>query len=86
CTEVSVDLSEYEKQILRNKIRSAKKRLQPKPEKAPVKIVRYANSTKNSWRFPDGSVAYDFLSADRKAKELGMQLESRGQYRFSDSH
>ncbi|MEX9875769.1 recombinase RecT [Providencia rettgeri] len=86
CTEVSVDLSEYEKQILRNKIKSAKKRLQPKPEKAPVKIVRYANATKNSWRFPDGSVAYDFLSAERKAKELGMQLESRGQYRFSDSH
>ncbi|MEX9216269.1 recombinase RecT [Providencia rettgeri] len=86
CTEVSVDLSEYEKQILRNKIKSAKKRLQPKPEKAPVKIVRYANSTKNSWRFPDGSVAYDFLSADRKAKELGMQLESGSQYRFSESH
>lgn len=86
CTEVSVDLSEYEKQILRNKIKSAKNRLQSKSKIEPIKIVRYANSTKNSWRFPDGSVAYDFLSADRKAKELGMQLESGSQYRFSNSH
>ncbi|ENN8378610.1 recombinase RecT [Providencia rettgeri] len=86
CTSVSDELSEYEKQVLRNKIKSAKNRLQPKSKIEPIKIVRYANSTKNSWRFPDGSVAYDFLSADRKAKELGMQLENRSQYRFSDSH
>lgn len=86
CTSVSDELSEYEKQVLRNKIKSAKNRLQSKSKIEPIKIVRYANSTKNSWRFPDGSVAYDFLSADRKAKELGMQLESRSQYRFSDSH
>lgn len=86
CTSVSDELSEYEKQVLRNKIKSAKNRLQPKSKIEPIKIVRYANSTKNSWRFPDGSVAYDFLSADRKAKELGMQLESGSQYRFSNSH
>lgn len=86
CTSVSDELSEYEKQVLRNKIKSAKNRLQSKSKIEPIKIVRYANSTKNSWRFPDGSVAYDFLSADRKAKELGMQLESGSQYRFSNSH
>ncbi|MGW1370230.1 MULTISPECIES: recombinase RecT [Providencia] len=86
CTRVSEDLSEYEKQILRNKIKSAKNRLQPKLKVEPIKIVRYANSTKNSWRFPDGSVAYDFLSADQKAKDLGMKLENRSQYRFSESH
>lgn len=86
CTSVSDELSEYEKQVLRKKIKSAKNRLQPKSKIEPIKIVRYANSTKNSWRFPDGSVAYDFLSADRKAKELGMQLESGSQYRFSNSH
>lgn len=36
--------------------------------------------------YPYGSIAYDFLSADQKAKELGMQLENRSQYQFSDSH
>ncbi|WP_323086148.1 recombinase RecT [Providencia alcalifaciens] len=86
CTSVSEELSEAEKQMLRDKIKFTKKRLKPDVEPEPIRVVRYANSTKNSWRFPDGSVVCDFLSADKKAKELGMTLEIRSQYNFSNSH
>lgn len=37
------------------------------------------------WEFPDGQRIPDFLKADQKAKSLGMVLERRQKWRFSES-
>lgn len=87
CNKVSGSLSETEKGILRQKIRATRERLLAESESSsPKQLVRFANTTGNSWRFPNGEVVYDFINADRKAKALGMELESRSQYNFSNSH
>ncbi len=87
CNKVSGSLSESEKGILRQKIRATRERLFAESESSsPKQLVRFANTTGNSWRFPNGEVVYDFINADRKAKALGMELESRNQYNFSNSH
>ncbi|WP_140187425.1 recombinase RecT [Providencia stuartii] len=87
CNKVSGSLSESEKGILRQKIRATRERLFAESESSsPKQLVRFANTTGNSWRFPNGEVVYDFINADRKAKSLGMELESRSQYNFSNSH
>lgn len=87
CNKVSGSLSESEKGILRQKIRATRERLFAESESSsPKQLVRFANTTGNSWRFPNGEVVYDFINADRKAKALGMELESRSQYNFSNSH
>ncbi|MEY1239809.1 recombinase RecT [Providencia manganoxydans] len=87
CNKVSGLLSESEKGILRQKIRVTRERLLAVSESSnPKQLVRFANTTGNSWRFPNGEVVYDFINADRKAKALGMELESRSQYNFSNSH
>ncbi|MEX6120210.1 recombinase RecT [Providencia hangzhouensis] len=87
CNKVSGSLSESEKGILRQKIRATRERLFAESESSsPKQLVRFANTTGNSWRFPNGEVVYDFINADRKAKALGMELEERSHYRFSDSH
>jgi len=51
-----------------------------------VRVVPFANTTHNSWQFPDGEVVWQFTDAERKAKALGMVLEERRKWRFSDSH
>lgn len=87
CNKVSGSLSETEKGILRQKIRATRERLLAESESSsPKQLVRFANTTGNSWRFPNGEVIYDFINADRKAKSLGMELESRSPYTFSNSH
>ncbi|WP_291971368.1 hypothetical protein [Candidatus Symbiopectobacterium sp.] len=39
-----------------------------------VTVAPFSNTTKNAWRFPDGSIIFQFIEADRKAKGLGMVL------------
>jgi hypothetical protein len=45
-------------------------------------VVPFANTTKNARRFP----ARPFADDERKAKTLGIVLEEKRRWRFSDSH
>jgi len=56
------------------------------PTRRTVMVVPFYNTTQNSWRFPDGEIVYRLLDAEKKAKSLGMVLEERQKWRFSDSH
>ncbi|WGL77922.1 hypothetical protein [Serratia marcescens] len=48
----------------------------------PISVVRIVGSC---WEFPDGQRIPDFLKADQKAKQLGMVLERRQKWRFSET-
>ncbi|HIE1469040.1 TPA: hypothetical protein ACXJS2_001719 [Serratia marcescens] len=48
----------------------------------PISVVRIVG---NCWEFPDGQRIPDFLKADKKAKSLGMVLERRQKWRFSET-
>ncbi|HFZ1920750.1 TPA: hypothetical protein ACIJX2_000169 [Serratia marcescens] len=48
----------------------------------PISVVRIAGSC---WEFPDGQRIPDFLKADQKAKQLGMVLERRQKWCFSET-
>ncbi|UIA94526.1 hypothetical protein LU632_26175 (plasmid) [Erwinia tracheiphila] len=56
------------------------------PARRTVMVVPFYNTNQNSWRFPDGEIVYRLLDAEKKAKSLGMVLEERRKWRFSDSH
>lgn len=56
------------------------------PVKRTVIVVPFFDTMQNSWRFPDGEIVYRLLDAEKKAKSLGMVLEERRKWRFSDSH
>ncbi|HGJ5883907.1 recombinase RecT [Arsenophonus sp.] len=86
CTVLSAELSEDEKIQLREKIKVSKKRLIPAKKDSEVWMARLANGTGDAWRFPDGEIVHGFFEAERKAKEMGVVLEKRKQYRFSPSH
>ncbi|WGM03802.1 recombinase RecT [Arsenophonus nasoniae] len=86
CTVLSAELSEDEKIQLREKIKATKKRLMPAKKDSEVWMARLANGTGDAWRFPDGEIVHGFFEAERKAKEMGVVLEKRKQYRFSPSH
>lgn len=45
-------------------------------------VVRIVGSC---WEFPDGQRIPDFMKADKKAKQLGMVLERRQKWRFSEN-
>lgn len=55
-------------------------------ETKQIIIIPFANSSCNSYRFPDGTIETNMWKASQKAKELGMQLEERNCWRFSGSH
>lgn len=56
-------------------------------ENTPQKqLIPFANASQCSWRFPDGQVILSAFEAHKKADALGMELEKRSQWRFSDSH
>ncbi|HGJ5855270.1 hypothetical protein, partial [Arsenophonus nasoniae] len=79
-------LDDGEKIQLREKIKATKKRLMPAKKDSEVWMARLANGTGDAWRFPDGEIVHGFFEAERKAKEMGVVLEKRKQYRFSPSH
>lgn len=45
-------------------------------------VVRYVGTC---WMFPDGTFTSHFFTADQKAKSLGMVLEARSKWRFSET-
>jgi len=47
-----------------------------------ISVVRIVGSC---WEFPDGQRIPDFIKADKKAKQLGMVLERRQKWRFSEN-
>jgi hypothetical protein len=57
-----------------------------KPAGHSVTVVRFADASQTSYRFPDGTVVRGFLEAEQKAQEAGMVLETRKRGRFSEAH
>ncbi|MGP3273086.1 hypothetical protein ACTVPS_01730 [Serratia marcescens] len=50
-----------------------------------TKTTSVARIVGSCWEFPDGQRIPDFLKADKKAKSLGMVLERRQKWRFSET-
>lgn len=57
--------------------------MQNPPKQKYIEVVRLVGTC---WEFPDGTRESGFLKADQKAKQLGMVLEQRQKWRYSNSH
>ncbi|CAI1818226.1 Uncharacterised protein [Serratia quinivorans] len=57
----------------------------PKPRETDGKVKIVIRQVGNGWTFPDGAFISHFLTADKKAKSLGMVLEFRSKWRFSET-
>lgn len=55
------------------------------PTQKTVKATRMVSIVGTCWEFPDGQRIPDFWKADQKAKALGMSLENRQKWRFSET-
>lgn len=55
------------------------------PAQKAVKATRVVRIVGTCWEFPDGQRIPEFLKADKKAKQLGMVLERRQKWRFSET-
>lgn len=55
------------------------------PAQKDVKATRVVRIVGTCWEFPDGQRIPEFLKADKKAKQLGMVLERRQKWRFSET-
>ncbi|HAT4516343.1 TPA: hypothetical protein I9281_001253 [Serratia marcescens] len=55
------------------------------PVQKAVKATRVVRIVGTCWEFPDGQRIPEFLKADKKAKSLGMVLERRQKWRFSET-
>ncbi|MFS1538047.1 MAG: recombinase RecT [Candidatus Phlomobacter fragariae] len=86
CKVLSAELSDAEKNTLREKMTTSKKRLHPPNKNSDAWMARLVNETGDGWRFPDGEIIYGFFEADRKARETGINFEKPDKCRFSTSH
>lgn len=57
----------------------------PKPRKTDGTVKIVIRQVGNGWKFPDGTFITHFLTAEKKAKSLGMVLEFRSKWRFSET-
>lgn len=85
CAVLSTELSDDDKNRLRETIKASKKRLIPEKD-SEVWMARLANGTGDAWLFRDGEIVHRFFEAEKNAKEIGMVLEERSKYQFSPSH
>lgn len=63
-------------------LRAAREKTKMEKSTKTTSVVRIVGSC---WEFPDGQRIPDFLKADEKAKQLGMVLERRQKWRFSET-